>query len=301
MTKKLILPDKEICDKYLVGMSSVELGKEYGCSYQTIINRLINNDIKIRSISEIRTKNYQIDLPIKEICDKYITGISPRKLAEEYNCCTNTIVKRLNDNNIKIRSNSEAQTDQYKVELPIETIIEKYINNITPEKLAREYKCSETAIRKRLNDNNIKIRSLSEVLENREIPQEERERKSAQPQKYCYLFNLTLKEAVRLYFNNNCFIDNEPEENGRNLSVHHVNYDKRCGCDATQFCIFVPVKAKWNTIFNGSKDKNKWYWYSFLMNKIFIEHPNYFTYHIPVWGMCELEYNYKYVFEKFRK
>jgi hypothetical protein len=96
-------------------------------------------------------------------------------------------------------------------------------------------------------------------------------------------------------------MDNEPEENERALSVHHVNYDKRCGCDATQFCIFVPVKAKWNIIFNGSKEHNRWYWYSFLMNKIFIEHPNYFAYHIPVWGMNELEYNYDYVFEKFRR
>ena len=120
-------------------------------------------------------------------------------------------------------------------------------------------------------------------------------------QSYCYLFNETLKEAHRRYFGYKCFIDNEPEENGRKLSDHHVGYDKRCGCDATQFCIFVPVKTKWNTKFNGSKKYNRWYWYSFLMNKIFIEHPNYFVYHIPVWGMDTLEYNYNYVFEKFRR
>ena len=118
--------------------------------------------------------------------------------------------------------------------------------------------------------------------------------------KYCNLFNLSLKEAIRLYFNNVCFMDGEPEENGYSLCVHHVNYDKRCGCNATQFCIFVPVKAKWNIKFNGNKENNRWYWYSFLMRKIFMEHPNYFAYHIPVWGMNELEYNYDYVFEKFR-
>lgn len=118
---------------------------------------------------------------------------------------------------------------------------------------------------------------------------------------YCNLFNLPLKETVRLYFDDKCFMDNEPEENGKALCVHHVNYDKRCGCNATQFCIFIPVKAKWNKFFNGCKKYNRWYWYSFLMNKIFIEHPNYFTYHIPVWGMNELEYDYSYVFEKFRR
>ena len=123
----------------------------------------------------------------------------------------------------------------------------------------------------------------------------------SEKQKYCHLFNLPLKEAIRLYFDNKCFMDNEPESNGNALSVHHVGYDKRCGCDATQFCIFIPVKAKWNGKFNGGNGYNRWYWYSFLMNKIFMLHPNYFTYHIPVWGMCELEYNYDYVFEKFRR
>jgi hypothetical protein len=118
---------------------------------------------------------------------------------------------------------------------------------------------------------------------------------------YCHLFNLPLKEAIRLYFDNKCFMNNEPEKDNKTLSVHHVNYDKRCGCDATQFCIFVPVTRSWNTIFNGNKEHNRWYWYSLLMNKIFIEHPNYFIYHIPVWGMNELEYNYEYVFEKFRR
>ena len=118
---------------------------------------------------------------------------------------------------------------------------------------------------------------------------------------YCKLFDLSLKEAVRSYFNNNCFMDNKIEKNGWKLSIHHVNYDKRCGCDATQFCIFIPVTRAWNNIFNGNKEHNRWYWYSFLMNKIFIEHPNYFVYHIPVWGMNELEYNYSYVFEKFRR
>jgi len=118
---------------------------------------------------------------------------------------------------------------------------------------------------------------------------------------YCVKFNESLKDAHRRYFNYLCFMDNEPEENGYKLSDHHVGYDKRCGCDAPNFCIFVPVKKKWNTIFNGNSEKNKWYWYTFLMKKIFMEHPNYFTYHIPVWGMNELEYNYSYTFEKFRR
>lgn len=118
---------------------------------------------------------------------------------------------------------------------------------------------------------------------------------------YCPIFKTKIIKAVRKYFNNVCYMTGLPDPSGTATSVHHVGYDKRCGCDATQFCIFVPVTKSWNSIFNGSKEHNRWYWYSFLMNKIFMEHPNYFTYHIPVWGMNELEYNYSYVFEKFRK
>ena len=313
MAEKLNLPDKEICDKYLDGMSTPKLAKEYNCSITPIFKILRNNNIKIRSISEANTiwiteKNNLnlIYLPVKKICDEYKNGMSIPDLARQYDCDVKTIKKRLCENGIRLKTFPK---------IPTEKICNEYKNGMSTPDLAEKYNCSVNAIRKRLNDNMIEFRSISEALTGKEVSQEKRQRISAshqgipydewedfsKKQGYCNLFNSSLKEAIRLYFGNKCFMDNEPEKNGRSPSVHHVNFDKRCGCSATQFCIFVPVKAKWNSIFNGNKEHNRWYWYSFLMNKIFIEHPNYFTYHIPVWGMNELEYNYSYVFEKFRR
>jgi uncharacterized protein (DUF433 family) len=300
VTNRIDIPIEHIIDEYKNGTSTIELSKKYRCNRTTINKKLKENNIDVTN---------HIDLPIDQIIEDYKIGLSTVKLAEKYGCSSTTIAVKLRENEIKIRSISEATTGSRLgdnspcyIDLPIEEICKKYLGGISTPKLAKDYKCSVGTIKIRLRENGITIRSNSESHVGLKTGKDNPNWKGGiSQQKYCYLFNLTLKEAIRLYFNNNCFMDNEPEENGRSLSVHHVGYDKRCGCDATQFCIFIPVKLKWNIKFNGSKEHNRWYWYSFLMNKIFIEHPNYFVYHIPVWGMNELEYNYDYVFEKFRR
>ena len=50
--------------------------------------------------------------------------------------------------------------------------------------------------------------------------------------RYCLKFNDNLKNRVRLFFNNVCFLCGKTTlENGKNLSVHHVNYDKMVCCN----------------------------------------------------------------------
>lgn len=52
---------------------------------------------------------------------------------------------------------------------------------------------------------------------------------------YCAKFNEEFKEYIRVKFDRKCFLcENPEEENGRRLSVHHVNYDKNCGCAETE-------------------------------------------------------------------
>jgi len=116
--------------------------------------------------------------------------------------------------------------------------------------------------------------------------------------KYCTLFNEPLKEVVRNYFNNRCFECNKSkEENNRALDIHHINYQKQCGCDNSRFCIYIPLCRSCHMKTNG----NRYYWYTKFMTEIFMRHPNYYQYHIPVWGMDELQYNFEYVFEKNRR
>jgi hypothetical protein len=49
---------------------------------------------------------------------------------------------------------------------------------------------------------------------------------------YCELFTPSLRQKVRSNFNNKCFLCGKTEkENKRELTVHHVTYNKKVLCD----------------------------------------------------------------------
>ena len=59
---------------------------------------------------------------------------------------------------------------------------------------------------------------------------------------YCEKFNNEFKEDIRDKFDRVCFLCGKTEEdNGKRLSVHHVNGNKNCGCDDDETCQFVPL------------------------------------------------------------
>ena len=108
------VPTDEICTKYISGMNMNELVLEYNCSRKVILNRLHRNDIYIRSNSESHMgvnsgdcHPKYIELPIKEISEDYINGLSTVQIAEKYNCSETVINNRLHDNGIQIRSLSD--------------------------------------------------------------------------------------------------------------------------------------------------------------------------------------------------
>lgn len=72
---------------------------------------------------------------------------------------------------------------------------------------------------------------------------------------YCSKFNFTFKEYIREKFSRTCFLcPTTEEENGRRLSVHHVNYNKSCGCDDDKTCQFVPLCISCNTKVNSNRE-----------------------------------------------
>ena len=80
---------------------------------------------------------------------------------------------------------------------------------------------------------------------------------------YCHKFNEEFKQYIRAKFGNVCFLcDKTEEENGQKLSVHHVNYDKYCGCAETEedkkaddkSCQFVPLCRSCNSKVNGNRE-----------------------------------------------
>lgn len=82
---------------------------------------------------------------------------------------------------------------------------------------------------------------------------------------YCVKFNDAFKEYIRAKFGHKCFLCPKIQaENERALDVHHVNYNKDCGCDGDETCNFVPLciscHAKTNT--------NRAYWQKLITNKL---------------------------------
>lgn len=95
--------------------------------------------------------------------------------------------------------------------------------------------------------------------------------------KYCPKFNEEFKEYIRAKFDNVCFLCGKTEEdNGQKLSVHHVNYDKACGCAETEedrkvddnACQFVPLCRSCNSRVNKDRDKWELYFKNKLKNKL---------------------------------
>ena len=82
--------------------------------------------------------------------------------------------------------------------------------------------------------------------------------KSFEP--YCYKFNNELKEYVRDKFDRRCFVCGTPE-NGRKLSVHHVDYNKLQGCKGKTW-VLIPLC---NSCHNKT-NHNRWQWFNLLIN-----------------------------------
>ena len=81
---------------------------------------------------------------------------------------------------------------------------------------------------------------------------------------YCIKFNATYKKHIRQLHYNKCFLCGKTEAKlGRKLDVHHVNYNKDCGCDDT-VCICVPLCHSCHAKTNG----NRGYWQEMIMLKL---------------------------------
>lgn len=76
--------------------------------------------------------------------------------------------------------------------------------------------------------------------------------KECTPGEYCYRYDENCKEHNREKYNRECFICGKTEkENGRKLDTHHVDYNKRQGCDDINWKL-VPLCMSCHGITNGS-------------------------------------------------
>ena len=87
---------------------------------------------------------------------------------------------------------------------------------------------------------------------------------------YCEKFNNDLKDRVRAHFNHECFIcETTQEENGKKLSVHHVNYDKMVCCN-NEKPLFVPLCMKCHAKTNHNREQ----WEEYFTRRLKDEYNN---------------------------
>lgn len=83
---------------------------------------------------------------------------------------------------------------------------------------------------------------------------------------YCHKFNENFKERVRLFWDNACGICGKSElDNGKKLSVHHVNYEKMVCCNDVR-PLFIPLCHSCHTKTNHNRE----YWENILTEYIMI-------------------------------
>jgi uncharacterized protein (DUF433 family) len=96
-----------------------------------------------------------------DVIEKYKQGSSMRELAIEYKCSQNKIKKYLVDNNITLRTRSQALSkntcEQYRDE-----ILQKYADSITIGRLTKEYNIPSHKIREFLKSNDVHVRTKEE-------------------------------------------------------------------------------------------------------------------------------------------
>lgn len=82
---------------------------------------------------------------------------------------------------------------------------------------------------------------------------------------YCPRFNEKKKKEVRDKFNNKCILcGKSKEENGQNLSVHHVDYNKDQGCNGHNW-VLVPLCSQCHGKIHGNINREQ-YWENIINN-----------------------------------
>jgi len=137
-----------------------EIAKILKVSPPTIKLRLKEKGITIRKSSEYEV----IDLDLNKIKDLYLNKkLSSLKIAKILGVCKYTILKRLKEMGVKMKSRREYSWDPYRIQLDEEKIKDLYLNQKKSIiEIGKMFGVSCDTIYNRLKENNIKIKSFSE-------------------------------------------------------------------------------------------------------------------------------------------
>lgn len=150
--------DELICQLYLDGFSTTQIGKQFNMTHRTILNHLEHCGLNRRTLSQSQWTYKQKATPIEfesyeAMYDLYIVQkLSKKDLGERFNCDPCVVDRVLQELNIPIRNNSESKVGLKTGEehpnwqggiTPLHLRLREYFKvNQAPEVLKRdEYKC----------------------------------------------------------------------------------------------------------------------------------------------------------------
>jgi len=155
-SKCMDLPMEEIAGQYEAGMSSTILSQKYHASVTTIIRRLRNHGVTIRSSKDYARKK---DLPMATIADLYESGWSTGKLAQKYHVTKATINTRLRRHGVQIRRNIN------EVHIPEEKLRQLCSDGVYQKDIAKHFGVSSNTIRRHLNKHGLRAQGLPQLKE----------------------------------------------------------------------------------------------------------------------------------------
>lgn len=130
--RRLNLPVAEIVDEYARGASAVSLANKYDTTTSTIIRRLRNEGVAVRSNNQIRRD----DLPSDEIVAAYVAGKTSASLAEKYSSSTATILRRVREAGVPVRPKGSKKKRRRVEPEKLSDLIEAYLGGATLEEAA---------------------------------------------------------------------------------------------------------------------------------------------------------------------
>jgi predicted DNA-binding protein YlxM (UPF0122 family) len=169
----LSLPNEEIIYKYsILNISMKNIAKEFRCGSNVIKRILSSNCCHIRGREE-----FKLNIPVDDIADKYYNqGLSPNKIAEDYNCNATTIVNKLKANGYKLRNEKQVHVirrlkndyhkQNRKIKLPISDAELLYLyndGNKSVREIEKTYHYNHKKVTKRLKDLGVHVKSSVEV------------------------------------------------------------------------------------------------------------------------------------------
>ena len=196
-------------------LSTVQIAKKYECTADIISYRMEKFNIPRRNIYESQLK-YKKLLTKKFLIKEYIDNKkSTVQISKELNCSDVTVSNYLKRYNIKRRTQADLQQGQKNL---------NYIDGRTLKK----YYCIEPNCNNEISYNNWRHGSKLCMICSRKGERAYNWNNGSSSEEYGMEFNSSLKEQIRFRNGYKCqFCGCSQLENGRQLDVHHIDYNKK--------------------------------------------------------------------------